>query len=181
MTDRVVSRLQRQGFGITSEEQAAQISRRARWTPISCAVVGALGICLAALGHLALRNASSGWNLGGWYFIVLGALTLTGGFSSRSIFDRFYVAVIRPIFATRQMPRHGAARRFGCAIGGTFYLIGGAGFFLRNIWLALIPAIIMIVLAGIAGTTHWCFASALYKVLFGRKAIGVGQTEDCCS
>jgi len=45
------------------------------------------------------------------------------------------------------------------------YMVGGLGFFVGNHWLAVVPTIIMIVLATIAGLTQWCFASALYAGL----------------
>ena len=46
-----------------------------------------------------------------------------------------------------------------CAVCGT------VGLMIGNHWLAVVPAIIMIVLAGVAGLTQWCFASALYAGL----------------
>jgi len=71
------------------------------------------------------------------------------------------------------MPRHGAPRRFGCAIGAALFILNGTGFYLRSPILSFIPALIIIPLAFGAAFTQWCFASALYRLISGKKA-------DCC-
>jgi len=53
-------------------------------------------------------------------------------------------------------------------MGGSMYILSGIGFLLGNAWLAYIPAGFMVVFATIAGVTQWCFASALYAILFSR-------------
>lgn len=105
----------------------------------------------------------------GWFFIALGLLTLTGGLTTRSVYDRFYNAAIRPLLRTAPVPEHGPPRQFGCAIGGIFYMISGIGFLLGNVWVAFVPAVLMVVLGTIAGLTQWCFSSALYGWLFERS------------
>jgi len=129
----------------------------ARWTPFACGCFGTLGICLRSPAYL-------------W---ALGLLTLLGAVSSRSFYDRIYQLLLRPITGLGDMPRHGAPRRFGCAIGAALFLLSGTGFYLRSPLLALVPALIIVPLALIAAFTQWCFASALYRLLFGKRA-------DCC-
>lgn len=129
----------------------------ARWTPFACGCCGTLG--------LGLRSP--------FYFWILGALTLVGSMSSRSIYDYVYQALLRPFTALGDMPRHGAPRRFGCAIGAVLFVLSGWGCYLNRPLLALIPALIIVPLAFGAAITQWCFASALYRLLLRRN-------EDCC-
>jgi hypothetical protein len=168
-----------QGFCVADGNEAQRVSGLARWTPFSCATIGALGLGVGsnvlgigmAICPCALAAAAGLWLGSGWFFIGLGILTFTGGISVRSIYDRLYNAIIRPILRTEAIPKHGPPRRFGCAIGGVMYVMSGVGFLLHVGWLAFAPAALMVVLAGIAGITHWCFASAVYNLLFpGRNA-----------
>jgi hypothetical protein len=47
-------------------------------------------------------------------------LTLIGAVSSRSFYDYLYLMFLRSITGLGEMPRHGAPRRFGCALGAAF-------------------------------------------------------------
>ena len=149
MTERINHLLLMQGFCQQDIDGVPCVDRLAKWTPLACAVCGTLGLLVG----------------NGWYFVVLGLLTLTGGLTNRSIYDWFYNATFRYLLQTAAVPPQGAPRRFGCAIGGIMSMAGGAGYIVGNHWLAVVPAIIMIVLATIAGLTQWCFASALYAGL----------------
>jgi hypothetical protein len=64
--------------------------------------------------------------------------TLIGAVRSRSFYDYVCRICLRPLTGLGEMPRHGAPRRFGCAIGAAF--------------------------------SQWCFASAPYHRIFGKKA-----------
>jgi len=176
MKESVRKLLLMQGFCQTDVDGMPQIGRLARWTPLSCAVFGTAGIWLQGLlplgGFLCpcvITGLTGLWLGSGWFFIALGLFTLTGGLSARSFYDRLYNMTFRYIFRTPPVPKHGAPRRFGCAIGGIMYVLSGIGFLINNYWLAFIPALFMIVFATIAGLTQWCFASALYIWLFERK------------
>ena len=167
-----------QGFNACDVDNEPRIGRLARWTPLSCASFGTAGLAAGVLPFglafcpCAFVSAAGLWIGSGWFFIALGLLTLTGGLTSRSIYDRFYNATLRRLLRTAPVPPHGPPRRFGCAIGGVMYVASGFGFLLGNIWLAFVPALFMVVFAMIAGLTQWCFASALYAWLFGRKVAG---------
>jgi len=168
-----------QGFRAADVDGEPQIRRLACWTPLSCATLGAAGLAAgsvllpigAAICPCAAASLLGLWLGSGWFFIVLGLLTLTGGVTARSVYDRLYNATLRHVFRTAPVPNHGAPRRFGCAIGGLMYIASGMGFLLGNLWLAFIPAVLMVVLATIAGLTQWCFASALYGWLFGQRRV----------
>lgn len=165
-----------QGFSRKDVEDVPQLAALARWTPLSCAIAGTAGIWLQGilpLGGLLCPCVVTGimglWLGSGWFFIALGLLTLTGGMSTRSIYDRLYNATLRHLLRTPPIPRHGPPRKFGCAIGGIMYVASGVGFLAHNYWLAFIPAAFMVVFATIAGLTQWCFASTIHAWLFGRE------------
>ena len=129
----------------------------ARWTPFACGCFGALG--------LGLRSPAYLW--------ALGTLTLIGALSSRSFYDHLYQVFLRPLTGLGEMPRHGAPRRFGCAVGAVLFMLSGTGFYLRSPLLSFLPGLVIVPLAFGAAFTQWCFASALYRLIFGNK-------DDCC-
>ena len=175
MKERTRKFLLMQGFCARDVDNEPEISRLARWTPFSCATFGAAGLAAGilpfgmAICPCAIASVAGLWIGSGWFFIALGLLTLTGGVTARSIYDRMYNVTLRYMFHTAPVPQHGAPRRFGCAIGGIMYIASGMGFLLGNIWLAFIPAVFMVFFATIAGLTQWCFASAFYLWLFHPK------------
>jgi Domain of unknown function (DUF4395) len=178
MRNRVKRLLLMQGFCQKDIEGVPQLGSLARWTPLSCAVFGTVGIWLQGLlpigGFLCpcvITGITGLWLGSGWFFIVLGLLTLTGGMTTRSIYDRLYNSTLRYLFRTPPVPQHGSPRKFGCAIGGIMYIVSGIGFLISNYWLAFIPALFMVVFATIAGLTQWCFASAIYAILFKENRI----------
>ena len=175
MDRRIRRLLLTQGFSQADVDGDPEIGALARWTPLSCAALGTTGVALGsviALGATVCPCAlfsALGLGIGsGWFFAVLGILTLTGGVTTRSIYDRLYNLILCRILHTSPVPRHGPPRQFGCALGGSMYCLSAIGFFTSNAWLAYIPAGFMVVFATIAGVTQWCFASALYAVLFPR-------------
>ena len=146
-----------QGYRRDDVNHNPNLNLLARWTPFACGCLGALG--------LSLRSPAYLW--------ALGILTLIGAVSSRSFYDYLYQFFLRPLTGLGEMPRHGAPRRFGCAIGAALFILSGTGFYLRSPALSFIPALIIIPLAFGAALTQWCFASALYRLISGKKA-------DCC-
>jgi Domain of unknown function (DUF4395) len=146
-----------QGYGREDVLSNPDIDLLARWTPLACGCFGALGLYLGMPA----------------YFWALGALTLIGSVSRRSFYDYLYQSLVRPLINLGDMPRHGAPRRFGCAIGAVLFSLSGTGFYIKNPMLSFVPALIIISLAFIAALTQWCFASALYRLISGKEA-------DCC-
>jgi hypothetical protein len=146
-----------QGFSRDDIVRNANVGLLARWTPFACGCFGALG--------LGLRSPVYLW--------ALGILTLIGALGSRSFYDYLYQIFLRPLTGLGEMPRHGPPRRFGCAIGAFLFIVGGTGFYLRLPLLSFISCLIIIPLAFGAAFTQWCFASALYRLISGKKA-------ECC-
>lgn len=165
-----------QGFAPEVVDGQTDIGALARWTPLSCATFGSAGIAAGALPFglavcpCAIAGFAGLWTGSGWFFIALGLLTLSGGLTARSIYDRLYNATLRHVLRTAPIPQHGPARQFGCAFGGVMYIISGGGFLFGQTWVAFFPAAFMVVFATIAGLTQWCFASAMYNALFVRAA-----------
>jgi hypothetical protein len=149
--------LSMQGYGREDILYNSNLNLLARWTPFACGIFGVLGLWLRSPAYL-------------W---VLGSLTLIGSITDRSIYDYLYQILLRPFIGLGSMPYHGAPRRFGCAIGALLFFLSGTGFQLQSPMLSLIPVLIIVPLAFIAAFTQWCFASALYRLLFGKSA-------DCC-
>jgi hypothetical protein len=128
-----------------------------RATPFFCSMLGLLGVLLKSPVYL----------------VSLGLLTTIGAFTDRSFYDYIYLYLFKHIFPLGDVPRHKNARRFGCGIGACLFISGGIGFYINNLYLSYIPTLFIIVLAFIAATTQWCFASTLYNFLFGKN-------EKCC-
>ena len=149
--------LLRQGYLRDDVINNPNIDLLARWTPFACGCFGVLG--------LGMHSPS--------YFGALGLLTLIGAAGERSFYDYLYMIFLRPLTGLGEMPRHGAPRRFGCAIGAALFVLSGAGFYMQNPFLSFVPALVIIPLAFTAAFTQWCFASALYRSITGKKA-------DCC-
>jgi len=150
-----------QGFSAADVAGGTDFAGLARWTPLCCAAFGLVGV----------------WLGNGWYLLGLGALTMTGGFTASSIYDRLFNHLVRFPLHARRIPDHGNPRRFGCAIGGMMYLLGGSGWLLHNAYLAYLPTLFIITFAAIAGLTHWCFASTLYQLIFGASK----EAACCCT
>jgi hypothetical protein len=146
-----------QGYNQTDMENYRHINILVRWTPLLCSLLGLVGILIKSPAYL----------------IILGLLTTIGAFGSKSFYDYLYDISFKYIFNLEKIPRHGNARRFGCAIGSILYISSGIGFFIGNLYLAYIPSLMIISLAFIAATTQWCFASTLYNFLFKKN-------ETCC-
>ena len=128
-----------------------------KWTPIACAIFGAVGVILQSPAYL----------------IILGLFTFVGAFTSRSLYDYFYKFLLSSFIRFGEMPKHGTPRRIGCGIGACMFVISGIGFYWNNPWLAYIPSVFMITFALIAGIFNWCFVSTFYGMIVGKK-------QSCC-
>jgi hypothetical protein len=146
-----------QGYQRTDIASNPHLDMLARWTPFACGCCGTLGIVLGSPRFL-------------W---ALGVATLVGAMGTRSVYDWLYQVLLRPIIGWGDMPRHGAPRRFGCVIGAALFLLGGTGFFLNRPLVGYVPLFVIVPLAFVAAFTQWCFASALYRLVFPTSG-------DCC-
>jgi hypothetical protein len=157
MNNRTKSLLFQQGYTDQDIAENQNINLLARWTPLACAFLGALGILLQSP----------------YYFFILGLFTSIGAVTNHSFYDFLYKFFIQKIIDQGDIPEHGNPRRFGCAIGAIVYITSGTGFFLNNPYCAYIPSLFIVTAAFIAAFTQWCFASTLYNLIFKKK-------EKCC-
>jgi hypothetical protein len=157
MKDSTKKLLVAQGYDEQEVNNNKKIIPLAKWTPIACALLGAVGV--------AMQSSS--------YLIFLGLLTFIGAFTSRSLYDYLYKYFVSYIVNIGDMPKHGIPRRIGCGIGACMYIISGIGFYWGSNLLAYVPSIFMIIFALIAGIFNWCFVSTFYGMIVGKK-------QECC-
>jgi len=157
MKDSTRKLLVAQGYEENEVANNTRIIPLAKWTPIACALLGAIGVAMQSSGFL----------------IVLGLLTFIGAFTSRSLYDYLYKYFVSYIVNIGDMPKHGIPRRIGCGIGACMYIISGIGFYWGSNMLAYIPSLFMIPFALIAGIFNWCFVSTFYGLVVGKK-------QECC-
>jgi len=146
-----------QGYSEQIVDSNEKIIALAKWTPLSCAILGLTGIILQSP----------------IYLIVLGLLTFTGAFSSNSLYDYLYKYFFSYFINLGVMPKHGIQRRIGCCIGACLFLTGGMAFYMEVPLVAYIASLFIITFAFIAGFFNWCFVSAFYGIFVGKK-------QDCC-
>jgi hypothetical protein len=81
MKSSIQKRLAMQGFCFADLNNDPEISAKARWTPLSCATMGSVGISLGvvpftiAICPYTIAALTGFWVGSGWFFIVLGLLT----------------------------------------------------------------------------------------------------------
>jgi len=148
----------KQGYSEDDIAEFKNINLLVRWTPLMCSMLGLTGVLLKSPVYL----------------VSLGLLTTIGAFTTRSFYDYIYRLLLRFAVPLGEMPKHGNARKFGCAIGAGLFILSGIGFYMNNLYLAYIPGAVIITLAFIAAVTQWCFASTLYNWFFKKN-------EKCCS
>ncbi len=155
---RIVDRLESQGYVDVSLHEIERLYRFARLTPACCATTAILGIFLESP----------------IYFFVLAAFTSIGAFTNSSVYDRLYNVLLRHVVRGDKIPNHGAPRRLGCGIGSAMLAGSGISYLAGSEITGMCLAGTLAVLAAIAAITHFCFASAIYCVAFGRPV-------RCCS
>jgi len=146
-----------QGYSDLDIKNHKSIDILIRWTPLACSLLGLIGVLLKSPSYL----------------FGLGLLTTIGALGSTSFYDYLYKYSVGLILPLGKIPKHGSARRFGCAIGSLLYISSAAGFYFHNNYLAYIPSVMIISLAFIAAVTQWCFASTLYNFIFHND-------KNCC-
>jgi rhodanese-related sulfurtransferase len=79
--------------------------------------------------------------------------------------DRFYNAVIRPLWKGVNLPPGPLPRRIACLMGGSMNLGIGLAFYSGNPILAYLFGVILVPLQLIVISTHFCVASWMYEGL----------------
>ena len=151
LTPTIKRRLEIQGF--TAADQAV-LEETAPWLRF------AFGLCtvLAAVGTIW---ASPPFLLGLAFFSAWGAA------SPVHPFDYIYNYGIRHAIGTGPLPKRGTPGRFACGLG-TVWLLSTAWAFANGLMLTgYILGAMLVLVAGLVSTIHFCIPSLIYRVIFG--------------
>ena len=144
-------RLEIQGF---TEVDQGVLAETAPWLGFPygiCAILAAVGTALASPAVLLSLTFFSAW----------------GAASSVHPFDYIYNYGIRHVTGTGPFPKRGVPGRFACGLG-TVWLVATAGAFYSGMMLTgYILGVLLVLVAGLVGTTHFCIPSLTYRSIFG--------------
>jgi len=147
-----IDRLDAQGYVNVDRRTLAEVEPWLRWSPALCAIVMAIGTVLG-----------SQWVL--WGLVPFAAL---GAVFPRHPFDLVYNHAVRRLTRTSELPRHGAPRRFACGVASVWLVATGAAFASGIEPLGYALGGMLVAVAALVSTTHFCIPSLIYGLLFGR-------------
>jgi hypothetical protein len=151
LTPTIKRRLEIQGF---TETDPGVLEETAPWLRFAyglCAVLAAAGTILASPVILLSLTIFSAW----------------GAASPVHPFDYIYNYGIRYATGTGPLPKRGAPGRFACGLG-TVWLLATAGAFYAGMMLTgYILGVLLVIVAGLVSTIHFCIPSLTYRSIFG--------------
>jgi len=151
-----MDRLDAQGYVNVERQTLEQVEPWLRWSPAFCTLVMAIG---TAFG--------SQWVL--WGLVPFAAL---GAAFPRHPFDLVYNHAVRRLTRSPELPRHGAPRRFACGVASVWLVATGAAFAAGIEPLGYALGGMLVAVAALVSTTHFCIPSLIYGLLFGRPRCG---------
>jgi len=141
--------LTQQGYDYTPQD-LRKLDWGLRFTPTVCMLGAAYG--------LAVQQP--------YVHFVLAALgILPFWFPAWHPVDRFYNAVVRPLWRGVSLPPNPLPRRIACLMGGAMNIGIGVGFLYGNLIVAYLFGFILVPLQLIVISTHFCVASWIYEGL----------------
>jgi len=164
LTPTIRRRLEIQGF---TEVDKRLLEKTAPWLRLAyglCAVLAAVGVFFSSPVILLSLTFFSAW----------------GAVSSVHPFDYIYNYGIRYITGTDPLPKRGFPGRFACGLG-TVWLIATAWAFYAGLMLTgYILGGLLILVAGLVSTIHFCIPSLIYRSIFGfPQSIEKGEGVMC--
>jgi hypothetical protein len=151
LTPTTKRRLEIQGF---TEVDRVVLEETAPWLGFPyglCAALAAVGVILASPVILLGLTFFSAW----------------GAASPVHPFDYIYNYGIRHATGTGPFPKRGAPGRFACGLG-TVWLVATAGAFYTGMMLTgYILGALLVMVALLVSTTHFCIPSLTYRSIFG--------------
>jgi hypothetical protein len=161
LTPTIKRRLEIQGF---TEVDRGVLEETAPWLRFAyglCAVLAAVGVIMASPVILLGLTIFSAW----------------GAASPVHPFDYIYNYGIRHVTGTRPLPKRGAPGRFACGLG-TVWLLVTAGMFYSGMMLTgYILGGLLVMVAVLVSTIHFCIPSLIYRMLFGFPS-ETGEDKD---
>ena len=151
LTPTIKRRLEIQGFTDADPKMLAETAPWLRFAYGFCAVLAAVGVILASPAILIGLTLFSAW----------------GAASPVHPFDYIYNYGIRRITGTGPLPERGAPARFACGLG-TVWLVATAWAFYAGMMLTgYTLGVLLILVAGLVSTIHFCIPSLIYRTIFG--------------
>lgn len=142
-----------QGFTALSDEEIRHLNMALRFTPAVCSALIIMGLV---------------WQSPTLLFVLAAIGLFSAAFSRGNVVDWFYNGVIRPLVRSAALPPNPPQRRFACGVGGAF-AAGAALAFLGGLpLLAYIFGGFVVVASLVVASTHFCLASWMYGLMFGK-------------
>ncbi|MBW2466145.1 MAG: DUF4395 domain-containing protein [Deltaproteobacteria bacterium] len=144
-------RLDIQGF---TEVNRVVLEETAPWLRFAygfCAVLTSVGVALASPAILLGLTFFSAW----------------GAASAVHPFDHIYNYGIRRFTGTGPLPKRGGPGRFACGLGTVWLLVTAWAFYGGFMLTGYILGALLVLVAGLVSTTHFCIPSLIYRAIFG--------------
>jgi hypothetical protein len=151
LTPTIKRRLEIQGF--TDVDQAV-LEETAPWLRFAygfCAILAAVGVTLASPVILLGLTFFSAW----------------GAASPVHPFDYIYNYGIRYLTGTGPLPKRSAPGRFACGLGTVWLLVTAWAFYSGFMITGYILGALLVLVAVLVSTIHFCIPSLIYRSLFG--------------
>jgi len=144
-------RLEIQGFTDVAPEVLAETAPWLRFAYGLCAALAAVGVMLASPVILLGLTVFSAW----------------GAASPVHPFDYIYNYGIRRLTGTGPLPKRGAPGRFACGLGTVWLVVTAWAFFTGMMITGYILGTLLVLVAGLVSTIHFCIPSLIYRSIFG--------------
>jgi Domain of unknown function (DUF4395) len=151
LTPTIKRRLEIQGF---TDVDPGVLEETAPWLRF------AYGFC-AVLAAAATALASP------LFLIGLAFFSLWGAVSPVHPFDYIYNYGIRYITGTGPLPKRGAPGHFACGLATVWLLATAGAFFYGFMLTGYILGGLLVLVAGLVSTIHYCIPSLIYRSIFG--------------
>ena len=154
LTPTVKRRLEIQGF---TEVDHGVLEETAPWLRFAyglCAALAAVGTILASPVILLGLTFFSAW----------------GAASPVHPFDYIYNYGIRHITGTGPLPKRGAPGRFACGLGTVWLMATSGAFYAGMMLTGYILGALLVLVAVLVSTIHFCIPSLIYRTIFGFPA-----------
>lgn len=161
---RAIRNLESQGFSAADDSRTTGLARAAAFQPRATLALLLLGVGLAVTGVVPAVFPAA------WFGVLAGLAWLAVAVPATNVFDRFWDLAVRPITGWAGVDATPAPRRFSQGIAASFLTTVAVLFGLGLGTPALVVAGIMACAASLASFADFCLGSAIFNLLFGRRA-----------
>jgi len=151
LTPTIKRRLEIQGFNEVNHRVLEETAPWLRFAFGLCTVLAAVGTILASPPFLVGLAVFSAW----------------GAASPVHPFDYIYNYGIRRFTGTGPLPKRGAPGRFACGLGTVWLLVTAGTFYGGMMLIGYILGGLLVLVAGLVSTIHYCIPSLIYRTIFG--------------